>query len=175
MLRAELESNWKTHPTINRLDGKLPRISSIIRERRTRFAGHCFRRKEELVSDVLLWDPKHGTSKVGRPVKTHPKLLTEHTGVQFADLPNAMENRELWRGNNKFGPGQLARYDDNGDDTYTRSHCSSRIQKGKYLMEAHATNRKQHQNPRRYRRDSLHLTTESFHISHMSQVSSLTL
>ena len=105
MLRAVLDSNWKTHPTINRLDGKPPRISSIIRERRTRFAGHCFRRKEELVSDALLWDPKHGTSKVGRPVKTHPKLLTEHTGVQFADLPNAMENRELWRGNNKFGPG----------------------------------------------------------------------
>ena len=45
---------------------------------------------------VLLWDPKHGMAKVGRPVKTHPKLLTEDTGVQLADLPNAMDNRELW-------------------------------------------------------------------------------
>ena len=61
------------------------------------FRRHCFRQKEELVSDVLLWDPKHGMAKVGRPFRTHPKLLTEDTGVQLADLPNAMDNRELWR------------------------------------------------------------------------------
>ena len=97
MLRVVLDLNWKTHPTINRLYGKLPRISSIIRERRTRFTGHWFRRKEELVSDVLLWDPKHGTANVGRLIKTYPKLLTEDTGVQLAGLPNAMDNRELWR------------------------------------------------------------------------------
>ena len=96
MLMAAFDLDWKTHPTINRLYGKLPRISSIIRERRTRFTGHWFRRKEELVSDVLLWDPKHGRAKVGRPVKTYPKLLTEDTGVQFAGLPNVMDNRELW-------------------------------------------------------------------------------
>ena len=42
-------------------------------------------------------DPKHGTAEVGRPVKTYPKLLTEDTGVHLADLPNAMDNRELWR------------------------------------------------------------------------------
>ena len=49
------------------------------------------------ISDVLLWDPGNGTAKVGKPVKTYPKLLTEDTGVQITDLPNAMENRELWR------------------------------------------------------------------------------
>ena len=98
MLRAVLDLDCKTHPTINRLYGKLPRISSIIRERRRHFAGLCFRRKEESVSDVLLWDPKHGRAKVGRPDKTYPKLLTKVTSAQFADLPNAMENRELCRG-----------------------------------------------------------------------------
>ena len=40
---------------------------------------------------------KHGTAKVERPVKTYPKPLTEDTGVQLADLPNAVDNRELWR------------------------------------------------------------------------------
>ena len=59
--------------------------------------GHCYRRKEELVSDVLLWDPKHGTAKVERPVTTYPRLLTEDTGVQLSDLPKATDNRELWR------------------------------------------------------------------------------
>ena len=36
-------------------------------------------------------------AKVGRPVKTYPNLLTEDTSVQLADLPNAVDNRELWR------------------------------------------------------------------------------
>ena len=39
----------------------------------------------------------HGTAKVGRPVKTYPKLLTEDTSAQLADVPNALDNRELWR------------------------------------------------------------------------------
>ena len=42
-------------------------------------------------------EPRHGTAKVGRPVKTYPKLLTEDTCIQLADLPNAMDNKELWK------------------------------------------------------------------------------
>ena len=38
------------------------------------------------------------TLAVGRPAKTCPKLLTEDIGVQLADLHNAMDIRELWRG-----------------------------------------------------------------------------
>ena len=36
-------------------------------------------------------------AKVGRPVKTYPKLLTEDAGVELAHLPYAIENRELWQ------------------------------------------------------------------------------
>ena len=97
MLRAVLDLNWQTHPKINRLYGKLPRISSIIRERRTRFTKQSFRRRDVLFSDVLLWDPQHGTPKMGRPVKTYPKLLTEDTGVQIANLSNVVDNWALWK------------------------------------------------------------------------------
>ena len=38
----------------------LPRISTTIRERRLRFSVHCWRRKNEVVSDLVLWEPKHG-------------------------------------------------------------------------------------------------------------------
>ena len=69
----------------------------MIRARITHFAGHCFRRTEELISSILPWDPKDAMAKIARPVKTYQKLLTEDTGVQLADLPNAMDNRELWR------------------------------------------------------------------------------
>ena len=40
-------------------------IASEIKERRTRFAGHCYRRKDEVVSNLILWTPKHGKAKVG--------------------------------------------------------------------------------------------------------------
>ena len=75
MLRVLSILNWKTHPTINRLYGQLSRIFSVIRERRTQYAIHCYRRSVEVISDVILWDPKHATATVGRPVKTDTKLL----------------------------------------------------------------------------------------------------
>ena len=49
---------------------------------------------------------KQGTAKVERPVKTNPKPLTEDTGVQLADLPNAVDNSAM-EGNSQFDPGYL--------------------------------------------------------------------
>ena len=70
----------------------------MIKERRTRFAGHCYRSKDEVVSDLILWTPKHGQAKVGRPSKTYTKQLTEDDDCQLEDLPRAMEDRQYWRG-----------------------------------------------------------------------------
>ena len=46
MLRAILNISWKEHPTKIRLYGNIPPLTSIIRIRRTRFAGHCYRSEE---------------------------------------------------------------------------------------------------------------------------------
>ena len=35
--------------------------------RRTKHAGHCWRSRDELISDVLLWTPTHGRAEAGRP------------------------------------------------------------------------------------------------------------
>ena len=71
MLRAILNRPWQQHPTRRQLYGHLPPITKTIQARRTRHAGHCWRSKNEIVSDVLLWTPTYGQSKAGRPARTY--------------------------------------------------------------------------------------------------------
>ena len=72
-------------------------ITKTIQVRRTRHAGHCWRSKDELISDVLLWIPTHGCARVGRPARTYIQQLCEDTGCNPEDLPEAMNDREKWR------------------------------------------------------------------------------
>ena len=60
--------------------------------RRTRHAGHCWRSKDKIISDVLLWTPTYGQAKAGRPARTYIQQLCNPE-----DLPEAMNNREKWR------------------------------------------------------------------------------
>ena len=85
MLRAILNKSWWQHPTRHQLYGHLPPITKTIQVRRTRHAGHCWRSRDELISDVLLWTPTYGRAKAGRQART-PE-----------DLPEAMNDREKWR------------------------------------------------------------------------------
>ena len=57
MLRAILNKSWQQHPTRHQLYGHLPPITKTIQVRRTRYAGHCWRSRDELIRDVLLWIP----------------------------------------------------------------------------------------------------------------------
>ena len=72
-------------------------ITKTIQVRRTRHAGHCWRSKDELISDVLLWTPTYGCAKAGRPARTYIQQLCEDTGCNPEDLPDAMNDREKWR------------------------------------------------------------------------------
>ena len=97
MLRAILNKSWRQHPTRHQLYGHLPPITKTIQVRRTRHAGHCWRSKDELVSDVLLWTPTYGQAKAGRPARTYIQQLCEDKGCNPEDLPEAMNDREKWR------------------------------------------------------------------------------
>ena len=97
MLRAILNKSWRQHPTRHQLYSHLPPITKIIQVRRTRYAGHCWRSKDELISDVLPWTPTYGQAKAGRPAQTYIQQLCEDTGCNTEDLPEAMNNREKWR------------------------------------------------------------------------------
>ena len=97
MLRAILNKSWRQHPTRHQLYGHLPPITKTIQVRRTRHAGHCWRSKDELIRDVLLWTPTHGRAKAGRPARTYIQQLCEDTGCCPEDLTRAMNDREEWR------------------------------------------------------------------------------
>ena len=97
MLRAILNKSWRQHPTRHQLYGHLPPITKTIQVRWTRHAGHCWRSKDELISDVLLWTPTYGQAKAAWPAQTYIQQLCEDTGCNPEDLPEAMNNREKWR------------------------------------------------------------------------------
>ena len=63
MLRSILNRSWRQHPTRHQLYGHLLPITKTIQVRRTRHARHCWRSRDELISDVLLWTPTYAAQK----------------------------------------------------------------------------------------------------------------
>ena len=97
MLRVILNKSWRQYPTRHQLYCHLPPITKTIKARRIRHAGHCWRSKHELISDVLLWTPTYGRAKAGRPARSYIQRLCEDTGCSPEDLTEAMNDREKWR------------------------------------------------------------------------------
>ena len=75
MLRAILNKSWRQHPTKHQLYGHLPPITKTIQIRRTRHAGHCWKSRDELISDLLQWIPTYGRAKAGRPARTYSSYV----------------------------------------------------------------------------------------------------
>ena len=63
MLQAILNKSWRQHPTRHQLYGHLAPITKTIQVRQTRHVGHCWRSRDELISDVLLWTPHMAEQK----------------------------------------------------------------------------------------------------------------
>ena len=97
MLRAIWNKSWRQHPTKFQLYGHLPPITKTTQFRRTRHAGNCWRRRDDLISDLLQWTPTYGRSKAGQPARTYIQQLCEDTGCSPEDLPEAMNDREKLR------------------------------------------------------------------------------
>ena len=95
MLWAILNKSWRQHPTKHQLNGYLPPITKIIKVRRTRYAGHCWRSREELISDALLCTLSHGQAKAGQPAQTYMQQLCEDMWCSPEDLPAAINDREV--------------------------------------------------------------------------------
>ena len=81
MLRAILNKSLKQHPTKHQLYGHLPPITKMIKARRTRHAGHCWRSRDELISDVLVWTPHMAEQKQDEQLET-----TYSSSVRIRDL-----------------------------------------------------------------------------------------
>ena len=97
IFRAILNKSWQQQPTRHQLYGHLPPTTKTIQARRTRRAGRCWRSKDVVISDVILWTPAYGQAKAGRPARTYIQQLCEDTGCNPEDLPEAMNDREKRR------------------------------------------------------------------------------
>ena len=89
--------NWVNHPTLEQIYSGLSRISSVLTSRRLRFAGHCFRAKEQAISDLLLWSPIGQIRKL-----TFLDTLKRETGLEVEEIKTAMLDRDLWRERERF-------------------------------------------------------------------------
>ena len=58
------------HPTRHQLYSRLPPITKTIQVIRTRHVEHCWRSRDELISDVLLWTLTYGRVKAERSART---------------------------------------------------------------------------------------------------------
>ena len=114
MLRAILNKSWWQHSTKYQLYGHLPPIRKTIQARQTRRAGHCWRSRDELISDVLLWIPAYGRAKAGRPARTYIQQLWGDTGCNPEDLPETINDRKS--GKRGSGISVLVAQHDNDDD-----------------------------------------------------------
>ena len=94
MLWTILNKSWRQHPTKQQQYGHLPPITITIKIRRTRHAGHCWRSRDELISDVLLWTPSHGRAKAGQPTRTYIQQLCANMGCSPEDLLEAVDDGE---------------------------------------------------------------------------------
>ena len=97
MLWEILNRSWRQHPTRHKVYGHLPPVMKTIQVRWTRHAGHCWRSRDVLISDVLLWTPTYGRAKAGRPARTYMQQLCENTGCSCDGLPEAVNDREQWQ------------------------------------------------------------------------------
>ena len=139
MLRVILKRTWWQHPTKQQLYGHQPSIMKTSQGRRTRYVGHCWRCRSELISDAILWTTSHG-----RPKQDDQLKPTYSSSVLIWDV--ALKTcREQWtigrRGERGSGISVLMAWHDDDDDDlvdntgellssyfYWLAHCSCPIQ-----------------------------------------------
>ena len=131
MLRAILNKSWRQHPKKQQLYVHLPPTAKTIQVRRTRHAGHCWRSKDELISDILLWTPSHGRAKTRRLARTYIQQLCADTGCS---LKTYRKQWTIGKGERVSGWSALAvRHDDDrryeGIFKKDCSHCNDEKKK----------------------------------------------
>ena len=133
MLQAILNKSWRQHPTKQQLYSHLPPITKTIKIKQTRHAGHCWRSRDELISDVLLRTPSYGWAKAGRPARTYIRQLCADTGCSLEDLAEAME---VWSERESEISVLIVRHDDDDIYIYIYSDC--------FIYKEHSTSLIEH-------------------------------
>ena len=94
MLWTMLSKSKNQHPTKQQLYSHLPPISKTIYIRQKRHVKQCWRSKDKLISDILLWSPPHGCASVRQLIRTYLQQFCMDTGCSLEDLPEVMDDRD---------------------------------------------------------------------------------
>ena len=98
LLRMIFNVSWMDHMTNEELYGDIPRLSLTIRQRKMRFAGHCYRANDQPVSKLVFWTSNEGKKPRGAGYKTYPKVLGEDTGLTSdSEVQVLMKDKKIWR------------------------------------------------------------------------------
>ena len=116
MLRAILNKSWRQHPTKHQLYGHLPPITKTIKLRWTRHAGHCWRSRDELISDVSYGPPHMAEQKQGDQLEP---TYSSSVRIQDVALRTCQKRWTIGRsGERGSGISVLAARHDDDDDDY---------------------------------------------------------
>jgi hypothetical protein len=98
LLRKALNVHFSSHTTNEKLYGGLIKPSVRLAERRLRLAGHCFRRTDQPVSDLVLYQPGGKFEPGGHSRMTFLKRIKADSGISDTqELARKMKERETWR------------------------------------------------------------------------------
>ena len=95
LLRSALNISWTDHVNNEVLYGSLPKVTSKIRERRMRLAGHCCRHNEEEASKVLLWQTEDNQTEEEEETLTLTLCLMTQAVQQHMNKNNNVGQRML--------------------------------------------------------------------------------
>ena len=122
ILRAILNKSWRQHPTIHQLYDHLPPITKTIQVRRTRHAGHCWRSKGELISDVLLGNRHH--MAVQKPDGQHEHTFSNYVRIQDFVLNTCLRRWTIGKSGERGSGISVLPAEHDEDDIYF-SYCIS--------------------------------------------------
>ena len=77
MLGKALNIYWQENSTSKNMYDKLPLVSSKIKSRRMRMAGHCIRHPELSTHPLTVWEPTQGKANRGRRRFNYVDVLTK--------------------------------------------------------------------------------------------------
>ena len=87
--------SWREHKSKTEIYNGVPQVSSILAQRRARFAGHCYRAKDQIISDVICMRLPR-TCRGRRPFN-YIDCVARDINQNIIDLPNLMADRNSWR------------------------------------------------------------------------------
>ena len=121
MLWTILNKSWPQHPTTHQLYGNLPPCTKTIQVRRTRHAGHCWRSRDELISDVYLRTPHMAGQNQDDQLEY---TFSSYVRIRDVALKTCQRRWTIGRsGERESGISVLAARLDDNDDDFTSVHC----------------------------------------------------